>query len=63
MIKNITTLEHKIGERVYSFACSPDSPLGELHDALHAMRNFVIGKMQEVDKKNEEQAEVKPDAP
>jgi hypothetical protein len=62
MIKNITTLEHKIGERVYQFICDPQSPLGELHDALHAMRNFVISKMQEVDKKNEEQAsEVKAD--
>jgi hypothetical protein len=62
MIKNVTTLEHKIGERVYQFCCDPNSPLGELHDALHAMRNFVISKMQEVDKKNEETAsEVKAD--
>jgi len=62
MIKNFTSLEHKIGERIYQFYCDPNSPLGELHDALHAMRNFVIGKMQEIDKKNEEStAEVKTD--
>jgi hypothetical protein len=54
MIKNFTSLEHKIGERVYQFYCNPESPLGELHDALHAMRNFIISKMQEIDKKNEE---------
>ncbi len=55
MIKNFTSLEHAIGERIYQFYCDPSSPLGELHDALTAMRNFVIDKMKEVDKSKEEQ--------
>ena len=55
MIKSKTVLHHKIGERNYNLEVEPDSPLGELHDVLTAMRNFVIGKMQEVDKKQEDQ--------
>jgi len=55
MIKNFTSLEHKIGERIYQFYCDPQSPLGELHDALVAMRNFVISKMQEIDQKKEDE--------
>jgi hypothetical protein len=54
MINSRTILEHKIGERVYQFFCDPNSPLGELHDALIIMRNFVIQKMQEIDQKKEE---------
>lgn len=34
MIKGMTRLEHKIGERVYHFFCDQDSPLGEVYDAL-----------------------------
>jgi hypothetical protein len=53
MINSRTILEHKIGERAYQFFCDPNSPLGELHDALVVMRNFIIQKMQEIDKKEE----------
>lgn len=51
MIKSKTVLHHKIGDRDYNLEVSPDSPLGELHDALVAMKNFVIQKMQEVEQK------------
>lgn len=44
MIKSKTVLHHKIGDRDYNLEVSPDSPLGELHDALVAMKNFVIQK-------------------
>jgi hypothetical protein len=54
MIKNKTVLHYKIGERNYNLEVEPDSPLGELHDALIAMRNFVIDKMKEIDQKKEE---------
>lgn len=54
MIKNKTILYHKIGERNYNLEVEPDSPLGELHDVLTAMRNFVIEKMKEVDQKQED---------
>lgn len=53
MIKNVTSLEHKIGERTYQFNCDPNSPLGEIHDALIIMRNFILQKMQEIDAKPE----------
>jgi len=54
MIKNKTILEVKIGERTYQMECFPDSPLGELHDALSQMKNYVIQRMQEVEKQKEE---------
>lgn len=53
MIKCKTALQHKIGERNYSLEMENDSPLGEIHDALIAMRNFIISKMQEIDAKPE----------
>lgn len=56
MINSKTILEHKIGERTYQFFCDPNSPLGELHDALVLMRNFIIQKMQEIDQKQSEKA-------
>jgi hypothetical protein len=53
MIKCKTALQHKIGEREYSLEMSNDSPLGEIHDALIVMRNFILQKMQEIDAKPE----------
>ena len=50
MIKNSTILEVKIGDRNYQFQCSPDSPLGELHDALHQMKAFIIQKIMDAQK-------------
>jgi hypothetical protein len=50
MIKTTTVLEAKIGERTYQLECAPESPLGELHDALSMMKGFVIEKMKEADK-------------
>lgn len=59
MIKCKTVLHHKIGERNYSLEVEPDSPLGELHDALVVMKNFVIAKMQDAEQhKPEEVKEV-----
>lgn len=50
MIKNNTILEVKIGERIYQFQCSPDSPLGETYDALQQMKAFIVQKMIDVEK-------------
>jgi len=49
MIKNISKFEIKIGERVYALLCEIDSPLGEVHDALSAMKGFIIQKIQEAE--------------
>lgn len=34
MIKNITRLEHKIGDKVYHFFCDQDSAIHEVKEAL-----------------------------
>ena len=50
MIKNYTALEHMIGDKLFQLCVDPQSTLGELHDALSAMKAFVITKMQEIEK-------------
>lgn len=47
MIKNLTELEMKIGERVYKLLCACDSPLGEVHDVLNSMKAHVLKVMQD----------------
>lgn len=47
MIKNKVVLEVKIGERIYEFYLSTDSPLGEIHDALQMMKSEIVRKIQE----------------
>jgi len=42
MIKSITRLEYKIGDRVYHFLCDQDSPIGEVHDALCAFKAKTV---------------------
>ena len=34
MLKNITRIEHKIGDRLYHLTCDQDSPISEVKDAL-----------------------------
>ena len=55
MIKAQTVLEIKIQDRTYQFLCSPDSPLGELHDVLSRMNAFIVEKINEAMPKNEEE--------
>jgi hypothetical protein len=54
MIKNISKLEVKIGERIYTLLCECDSPLGEVHDSLSSMKGFIIQKIQEAEKRPQE---------
>lgn len=53
MIKNITRLEHKAGERVYHFTCESDSPLGEIHDALSKFKSYVVDVINAQEKNKE----------
>lgn len=53
MIKQKVVLEVKIGERSYEMECHQDSPLGEVHDALSQMKQFVIQRMMEAEKAKE----------
>jgi hypothetical protein len=50
MIKNLSALEIKIGERVYKLICEIDSPLGEVHDCLCQMKQHVIQRINEIQK-------------
>lgn len=51
MIKNKTVLETKVNERAYRLECSPDSPLGELHDAICEMKSYVVQMIHEANAK------------
>lgn len=48
MIKNLSSIEVKIGERLHRFICEVDAPIGEVHDVLCQMKTLVIQKMQEL---------------
>lgn len=50
MLKNVSKLEIKVGERVYHFLCEADSPLGEAYDVLSRMRGFVLERMKDPEK-------------
>jgi hypothetical protein len=41
MLKNITKLEHKIGERVFQLLCDNDSLFAEVKDALFQFMKYV----------------------
>lgn len=46
MIKNLTVMELKTGERTHQFLCECSSPLGEVYDALSNMRSFIAMQIQ-----------------
>lgn len=49
-----TTLEVTKNERSYKLECSVDSPLGEVYDVLNYMRTFIINKIVESNKSDEQ---------
>ncbi len=57
MIKTKTIMEIKLNDKIYTFECQPDSPLGEVHDALQQMKAYVIERMQEANKPKENKTE------
>jgi len=72
MLKNLSRLEHIIGNRVYHLTCDIDAPLSEVKDALFNFMKFV-GQIEdkvreareEVENKANEQKveEPQPEAP
>ena len=44
-IKQETLLEVVIGERKYRLYLNADSPLGEAHDAVMAIKGFLVERM------------------
>ena len=57
MIKGITRLEHKVGDRAYHFLCDQDAPLGEVHDALAKFKSYVVGVINAQETKEEPKTE------
>lgn len=37
----------QVGERVHSYECAPDSPLGEVYDSLCKFRGYILNQMAE----------------
>lgn len=65
MLKNLTQLEHKIGDKVYHFVCDPASPLNEVKDALFQFLKYV-GQVEDAMKAQQAAqapAEPAPEAP
>lgn len=46
MLKNVSKLEHKIGDKVYHLLCDTDSPLVDVKEALFEFVKF-IGKIED----------------
>ena len=61
MFKQLSVMEVKAPEdRLHRYECPPNSPLGEVHDALCVMRAHVLEQMQaqlEADKPKEGDAD------
>jgi len=51
MIKNISRLEHKVGERVFHLLCDSDSPLNEVKESLLQFVALVDKIQEEADNK------------
>ena len=56
MLKNISRLEHKVGEKIYHLVCDSDSPLADVKEALFEFSKF-IGKVEDNAKAQEAQME------
>lgn len=55
MLKNISQLEVKIQDRLYVFQCSPESPIGDVKEALFQFIRFA-GQIEDTAKKAQEKA-------
>lgn len=49
MKKTLTSIEIKVGERLYQMLVQSDAPLGELHDVLFQMKAYVLDLMNKAD--------------
>ena len=48
MLKNLSSLQHVIGDKVYHFMCDSSSPLNEVEDALVKFLQYVGSIKQQV---------------
>lgn len=61
MIKQSTLLEVKKNDRSYVLSMDPLSPLGEIYDVLHEMKQFIFLKIKDVESAQEVPQEPKPE--
>jgi len=61
MLKQKTLLEVKRDDREYVLECAPDSPLGQLYDVLNEMRSYIITRITD-EQKAQQEANKKADA-
>lgn len=59
-LKSRTTLEVKVGDKIYTMDCNSDSPLGEVHDALTQMKSYIVQRIND-QAKSEKPGEPCPD--
>ena len=55
MLKNKISLEHTIGKNLYEFTCTPESPLGEIHDSICVFKAYIVDLINEHEKKRVEE--------
>lgn len=49
MSQDKITLEYRVENRVYRFVANKDYPIGEIYDALTAMKDYLLKHMQSLD--------------
>ncbi len=55
MIKNISKLEVKVSDRMYTLLCECDSPLVEVQEALLLMGGLIVQKLKDAEKPAEDE--------
>ena len=58
MLKNITQIEAKVGEKSYHFSCDQDAPLQDVKEALFRFQKYV-GQIEDAIKAQEEALKAK----
>jgi hypothetical protein len=61
MKKTLTSIEIKVGERLYQMLVQSDAPLGELHDVLFQMKAHVLELMKQADAPAQSEVVVEPE--
>jgi hypothetical protein len=50
MLKQKSILEVKIDDRLYEFQCDGAAPLGEIHDVLCRMKQYIVQRIVDAEK-------------
>lgn len=53
MLKQKSILEVKIADRNYEFQCDGSAPLGEIHDVLCQMKQYIVQRIVDAEKTEE----------